>query len=295
MHVPAYPLCPAGSLCAAALLVSALLAPLSASAQTAPEPARAPAESDAPKDIAWQPVPEEMVDALLRAARVSKRDVLIDLGSGDGRFPIAAAKFGARAIGVEADAEMIAISRKRASEAGLGDRVEFKQGDLFAADLAPATVISVHLESQHKAKLRAKLLGLRPGTRIVGYQHGIEDWEPDELIDGADRKDPKGMIWIVPANAAGTWRVRLAEGRAPRDFDVVLAQRHQRLTGEVRIAGQPNEAVRNGVLRGDRLSFFLPSEPSERLFFAQVYGEVMTGVVTDGVRSVRFRGDRVGK
>ncbi|MFN0300207.1 MAG: SAM-dependent methyltransferase [Burkholderiales bacterium] len=253
----------------------------------------AAAEADTAKDVTWLPTPEEMVDALLRTARVSRRDVVIDLGSGDGRIPIAAAvKFGAQGIGIEFDPELIAASRKRADELGVADRVEFRQADLFDADISKATVVTLFLAEAHSAKLRPKLLKLKPGTRIASYKHGIPDWEPDEVVTIGDHK---GMLWVVPTNVAGSWRLRLTEGRGARDLSVTLAQRYQRVEGDVKGAGASTELVKQGIVRGDRLSFLLAGESGDRSFFAQVVGEVMSGTVSDGVRGVRFRADRVTK
>lgn len=250
-------------------------------------------EAETAKDITWLPTPDEMVDALLRTARVSKRDLVIDLGSGDGRIPIAAAaKFGAHGIGIEFDPELIAASRKRADELGVADRVEFRQEDLFDADISKATVVTLYLAEAHSTKLRAKLLKLKPGTRVASYKHGIPDWEPDEVVSVGDHK---GMLWVVPTNVAGSWRLRLTEGRGARDLSVTLLQRYQRVEGDVKGAGAATELVKQGIVRGDRLSFLLPGELGDRSFFAQVVGEVMTGTVSDGVRGVRFRADRVTK
>ena len=257
------------------------------------EPAQLAPEDSSAKDAGWLPTPDEMVDGLLRAARVSKRDLVIDLGSGDGRIPIAAAsKFGAHAIGIEFDAEMIAASRKRADEQGVAARVEFRQGDLFEADLSNATVVTMFLAETFNAKLRPRLLKLKPGTRVAAYKHGIPEWEPDEVVSVGEHK---GMIWIVPANVAGNWRLRLTEGRGVRDLAITLTQRYQRVEGDVKVAGVATELVRQGIVRGDRFSFLVSGESGDRSFFAQVVGEVMSGTVSDGVRSVRFRADRVGK
>ena len=274
------------------LAAAAIIGPI-AFTQAKEESARAGAEGDGAMDAAWLPMPEEMVDALLRTARVSKRDVVIDLGSGDGRIPLAAAaKYGANSIGIEFDAEMIAASRKRADEQGMAGRVEFRQADWYDADLSKATVVTMFLTEAQNAKLRPKLLKLKPGTRVAAYKHGIPEWEPDEIVSIGEHK---GMLWVVPVNVAGNWRLHLTEGRGVRDLAVALTQRYQRVEGDVKGVGLATELVRQGIVRGDRFSFLLPGELGDRSFFAQVVGEVMTGTVSDGVRSVRFRADRVGK
>jgi Methyltransferase domain len=251
------------------------------------------AATDGAKDAAWLPTPDEMVDALLRAARVSKRDLVVDLGSGDGRIPVtAAAKFGAEGLGIESDPEMIAASRKRAEEQGVSQRVEFRQADVFEADLSKATVVTLHLAELYGVKLRSKLLALKPGTRIAAYKHGIPNWEPDEIVTVGEHR---GMLWVVPIDVAGTWRLHMTEGRGARNFTLTLTQRFQRIEGDLRAPATATEQVKQGVVRGDRLSFLLPGESGYRSFFAQVVGEVMSGTASDGVRSVRFRADRTGK
>jgi SAM-dependent methyltransferase len=275
-------------LCAAFLLaVASLVSPAFGEIETG-KPA-----ADGAKDAPWLAMPDEMVDALLRAARVVRRDLVVDLGAGDGRIPIAAAaKFGAQGLGIESDPEMIAASRKRAEEHGVSQRVEFRQGDPLEADLAKATVITIHLAEPNNVKLRAKLLGLKPGTRIASYRNGIPDWEPDETVTVGEHK---GMLWVVPIDAAGNWRLRMAEGRGIRDFTLTITQRYQRIDGDIRGAATATEQVKLGFVRGDRVSFLLPGESGDRSFFAQVIGEVMSGTLSDGVRSVRFRADRTGR
>lgn len=242
---------------------------------------------------------DAMIEALFTAARVSKRDLVLVLGSGEGRIPIVAAtKFGARAIGVERDAQRVEAARKRAIEANTGDRVIFRTGDPMQVALDDATVLFALLAPVPLAQMRPRLQALRPGTRILGYEAGIETWEPDETItldEAPDDKDAKGMLWIVPARVAGVWQLKLAEGRAPHDLTLALRQRFQRVEGDVRAAGVQDESVKNAVMRGDRLSFLLPGEAGERAFYALVRGNTMTGVATDGVRSVRFRADRAAK
>lgn len=280
----------------------ALMHPLRTFAQAIAEPAAANTDASAsdsksePKDAGPS---ESMIEALLTAARVSKRDLVLVLGSGDGRVPIVAAtKFGARAIGVEGNAQRVELSRKRALEAGAGERVMFRAGDPLQVALDEATVLFPMLAPVPLAQMRPRLQSLRPGTRILGYEVGIEAWEPDETItldEAPEDKDAKGMLWIVPARVAGVWQLKLTEGRAPHDLVVSLRQRFQRIEGDVRAAGVQDESIKNAVVRGDRLSFLLPGEAGERAFYALVRGNTMTGVATDGVRSVRFRADRAVK
>lgn len=267
-------------------------------AQAPAEPVPAIAE-DKPIEPKESGPSDAMIEALLTAARVSKRDLVLALGSGEGRIPIVAAtKFGARAIGVERDAQRVEVSRKRALEAGTGDRVIFRAGDPMQVALDDATVLFALLAPVPFAQMRPRLQSLRPGTRILGYEAGIEGWEPDETLtldDAPEEKDAKGMLWIVPARVAGMWQLKLAEGRAPHELTLSLRQRFQRVEGDVRAAGTQDESIKNAIVRGDRISFLLPGEAGERAFYALVRGNTMTGVATDGVRSVRFRADRSTK
>lgn len=283
----------------ALVLLCLLGQPLAARAQVLPDPAVIVEAGDVATEPKESGPSDAMIEALLNAARVSKRDVVIVLGSGEGRIPIvAAAKFGARAIGIERDVHRVDASRKRALEASAGDRVTFRAGDPMQAAIDEATVLFALLAPVPLAQMRPRLQSLRPGTRMLGYEVGIEGWEPDATIsldDAPEDKDARGMLWIVPARVAGVWQLKLAEGRAPHDLMVSLRQRFQRVDGEVRAAGIKDESITNAVVRGDRLSFLLPGEAGERAFYAQVRGNTMTGVATDGVRSVRFRADRAAK
>ena len=145
------------------------------------------AASQQPKrtpDIHFVPTPEEVVEAMLRLADVDKNDVVYDLGSGDGRIPIAAARrFGARAVGIDLDPKLVAEATRNAQDAGVGDRVRFIEGDIFEADISPATVVTLYLLTSINERLRPKLLNeLRPGTRIVSHQFRMGDWQPDREI-----------------------------------------------------------------------------------------------------------------
>lgn len=287
-----------GALATLALLCLLSQAP-ALRAQTAPDPGVITAANESetgPKELGPS---DAMIEALLNAARVSKRDLVVVLGSGEGRIPlVAATKFGARAIGIERDTHRVDTSRKRAIEVSAGDRVTFRAGDPMQAAIDEATVLFALLAPVPLAQMRPRLQSLRPGTRVLGYEFGIEGWEPDQTItldDAPEDKDAKGMLWIVPARVAGVWQLKLAEGRAPHDLMVSLRQRFQRVEGDVRAAGTKDEAITNAIVRGDRLSFLLPGEAGERAFYALVRGNTMTGVATDGVRSVRFRADRAAK
>ena len=160
------------------------------------------------KDVIFVPTPPQVVDEMLALAKLERGERLIDLGSGDGRIVISAAKRGARALGIEIDPELIETSRANAEQAGLGERAEFRNANIFETDLTEADVITMYLLPSLNMRLRPSLLELEPGTRIVAHAFDMEDWKPDQqkVVAGRDV-----YLWIVPARVAGSWT--LAEGK----------------------------------------------------------------------------------
>jgi len=217
--------------------------------------AQAPGESYRPtpgqpgKDVVWIPSPDATVEKMLDMAGVTPRDYVVDLGSGDGRNVIAAAKRGARALGVEYNPDLVALARRAAVAAGVSDKAGFVQGDMFAADVSRATVLILFLIPDNLRKLAPKFLGLKPGTRIVTNTYEIGGgWEPD----GTDRTAPctswcVAFLYVVPAQAAGAWR--LADG----DW-LMLEQSFQRISGTLEIDGI-DLPVEEGWLRGNEIAF----------------------------------------
>jgi SAM-dependent methyltransferase len=215
------------------------------------------------KDVVWVPTSDALVQKMLDMAKVTADDYLIDLGSGDGRTVIAAARRGATAVGIEFNPDMVALSRKNAEEAKLGSKARFVQGDLFQADLSKATVITMFLLPRINLQLRPTLLELRPGTRIVSNSFNMGEWEPDETdtVTGDDcRSWCNALFWVVPAQVDGTWQ--LPEGA------LVLTQMFQRVNGT--LAGTP---ITDATLRADRLTFRVGSTT----YSATVNGDTMTG------------------
>lgn len=203
------------------------------------------------KDVVWLPTPEALTQKMLDLARVTPTDTVLDLGSGDGRLVIAAARRGARARGVEYTTSLVDYARLAAQQAGVADRAQFEKADLFETDLSWATVITLFLGPELNARLLPKLLALKPGTRIVSNTHPIADWPADEKIESTD--DPKSVyyrtarLWIVPARVAGRWR--MSEGG-----ELVLAQRYQSVTGNLRMPGG-NHPIARFSLRGASVEF----------------------------------------
>lgn len=213
------------------------------SAQTAGKPYQ-PTVGQPGKDVVWVPSPEEMVERALDLAAVTPNDYVIDLGSGDGRNVISAAKRGARALGVEYNPDLVQLSKENAAKAGVADRATFIQGDMFEADISKATVMALFLLPDNLKKLRDKLFNLRPGTRIVANTFGIEGWSADETRQYEDGCSSwcTIMLWIVPAKVGGTWK--MASG------DLTLTQDFQTFSGT--LGATP---IENGRLRGSEISF----------------------------------------
>lgn len=265
--------------CVRLLLCASLLAPPGFAAAQDPGPVHA-----AP----YVPSPLSTVDEMLRLAQVGSRDIVYDLGAGDGRVVIAAAaKFGARGVGVELDGALVALARERASRAGVAHRVRFVQQDLFKTDLREATVVALYLSPNFNLQLRPALLALAPGTRIVSHSSGMGDWRPDRST--AIRKDV--LLWVVPAKVAGRWHARLGAGSRTRDIELEFAQRYQEISASARLEGAPAQ-VWEARLEGERLSFVLVehygTEREAGLYFeGRVAGQVIEGSVARGVGSAR--------
>lgn len=197
------------------------------------------------KDVVWVPSPVETVEKMLDMAKVTPSDFVVDLGSGDGRNVIAAAKRGARALGVEFNPDMVALSARNAAAAGVAERARFVQGDMFAADFSNASVLALFLLPSNMAKLRDKFIALTPGTRIVANTFGIDDWTPDETftIDNCTSWCTV-MLYVVPARVEGTWRTA--------DGTLTLTQAYQMVSGTLVTSG--GSTAVSGRLNGTALS-----------------------------------------
>jgi SAM-dependent methyltransferase len=212
---------------------------------------------------------------MLVMAQVGPGDFVVDLGAGDGRTVIAAAqRFGARALGIEYDAKLVAHARRRVARAGLAAaRARIVQGDIYAADFSAATVVTLYLMPAINRRLRPILLAMRPGTRVVSHQFAMDDWQPDETSHlGAHT----AHLWIVPAQVAGTWQLALQGGSA---VELAFDQKYQRIAGTVRY-GAIQAGLREAHLRGDSLRFRLvdPSGATHD-FTGRVSGDRMSGTV----------------
>ena len=201
------------------------------------------------KDVIWVPTPIELVNKMLEIAEVTSKDFVIDLGSGDGRTVIAAAKLGARAIGIEFNPDMVELSKKNAEKAGVSEKTKFLQGDLFEADLSQATVITMFLLPDINLKLRPRLLDLKPGTRIVSNTFTMGEWEPDYEVTTEDNSMDSwytALMWIIPAKVEGTWKIEGGE--------LILRQEFQMLYGTFKSDNKTSN-ISDGRLKGDIITF----------------------------------------
>jgi SAM-dependent methyltransferase len=226
----------------AALLFVAAVPPATAQTQKPFEPV----VGQAGKDVVWVPTPAELVEKMLDMAKVTPQDIVMDLGSGDGRNIIAAAKRGATAIGVEFNPDMVALSNRLAKEAGVAGKATFVEGDMFAADISKASVMALFLLPDNLSKLRDKFYNLRPGSRLVLNTFAIPEWEADvsETIQGDCMSWCTSLLYFVPAKVAGTWKT-------PQG-DLTLTQTFQNVTGTLSNGGK-NVAV-SGKLRGEQIT-----------------------------------------
>ena len=248
------------------------IGPASALAQTPQEPYR-PTEGQPGKDVVWIPTPDAMVVKMLDFAKVTTRDYVIDLGSGDGRNVIAAARRGARALGVEFNPDLVELSRRAAATAGVAEKARFVQGDMYEADISQATVMILFLITENLRKLTPRLLDLRPGTRIVSNSFDIPGWRADatDNLGGDCIVWCSAFLYIVPAKIAGTWRLPQGE--------LALTQSFQMISGTLNAGGR-SLPIENGRLRGNQIEFTAGGTS----YTGRVNGDAMKGDVKGGAK-----------
>jgi len=252
-----------------------------------------PQVGQAGKDVIWVPTPDALVDRMLRMAQVTPDDFVVDLGSGDGKIVIAAARdFKARSLGVEFNPDMVALSRRNAETQGVSSRARFDQGDIFTYDFTAATVVTMYLLPGLNLKLRPQLLRMRPGTRLVTHQFTMGSWEPDDSTTVENRP---GYLWIVPAAVGGTWKLTTTDSRGSRESSVAFNQVFQQVTGTSRMPNMDGR-LRATRLNGDRLAFEAMDDRGVlRSYLGRVSGDRIDGLTqsADGVNG-SFVATRVG-
>jgi SAM-dependent methyltransferase len=239
------------------------------------------------KDVIWMPTGGELVTLMLKTAKVAPNDLVYDLGAGDGKIAIAAAKeFGARSIGIEFNPDMAAFAQRNAVRAGVGDRVKIINGDIFKEDFSKATVVTLYLLPDLNLKLRPILLKMKPGTRVVSHAFTMGDWEADQEIEAGQR----GYFWIVPANVAGDWVI---DGIETQNKVVLnLVQRYQRIGGSLTVGGKA-QPILNPSLEGDKLSFGYIDRNNNlhnvklTVNGSQLKGEGKGGYLTNSITGIR--------
>jgi SAM-dependent methyltransferase len=223
------------------------------------------------KDVVWVPTPQLLVEKMLEMAKVSPEDFVMDLGSGDGRLVITAAKRGARALGVEYNPDMVELSKQNANKEGVSGKADFIQADLFEVDLSKATVITLFLTTHLNLRLRPKLLELKPGTRIVSNTFTMEDWVADEsfMIEDDCYSWCNALLWIVPAKVQGTWKLQQGELTLNQEFQVV--------SGTLK-NGRESSGLTGGRMKGNEISFTIKGTE----YTGIVNGNTISGTMKSG-------------
>lgn len=250
-----------------------LLAPLAVQAQPVQAtkdpsavPDYVPRSGQPGKDVVWVPTQQILIDRMFQMARLTKDDYLIDLGSGDGRTVISAAKRGVRALGIEYNPDLVTLSKRTAEAEGVTDKARFVEGDIFETNFSDATVLTLFLLPELNLKLRPMILNMKPGTRVVSNTFMMDDWEPDETAVVAENCSSycRAYHWVVPAKVAGTWRLG--------DGELKLAQSFQKLSGTLTVAGKA-QPISDARMKGGEISF----TAGGRSYTGRVENDRMTG------------------
>lgn len=247
-----------------------------------------PSVGQSGKDVIWVPTNDAVADAMLKMANVKPGDLVYDLGSGDGKIAIAAAKnFGATAVGIEYNKDMADLATRNAARAGVSDKVKIINGDIFVEDFSKATVLTMYLLPDLNLKLRPTILKMAPGTRVVTNSFHMGDWEADALIGNGYTQ---GYYWVVPGNAAGKWTIKGIEGSKSAVLD--LSQRYQRVGGTLSIDGKA-QPILGSSLVGNRLKFsFIDMSGQSRNVDVTLKGNAFAGNVLENSPLYEITGTR---
>jgi hypothetical protein len=235
-------------------------------AQAQPATEYQPGVGQEGKDVVWVPTNQALVDKMLDMAKITSKDFLIDLGSGDGRTVITAAKRGAKAIGIEYNPDMVELSKRNAAKEGVADKVTFLKADIFESDFSQATVVTLFLLPHLNVRLRPTILAMKPGVRVVSNTFDMGDWTPEERfqISGDCLSHCTALFWIVPAKVQGKWKM-------PRG-EMVLEQKYQMLSGTAKLRKESTE-ISEGKLTGDQIAFTV----GKTRYTGRVKGNVIEG------------------
>lgn len=276
----------------AATLVASLSVATSFAQGTAPskigDEKYKPSVGQSGKDVIWVPTSDAVADAMLKMANVKPGDLVYDLGSGDGKIAIAAAKnFGATAVGIEYNKDMAELATRNAARAGVSDKVKIINGDIFVEDFSKANVLTMYLLPDLNLKLRPTILKMAPGTRVVTNSFHMGDWEPDALIGNGYTQ---GYYWVVPGNAAGKWTLKGIEGSKSASLDIT--QRYQRVGGTLTVDGK-SQPILGPTLVGNRLKFnFIDHSGQSRVLDVTLNGNNFAGNVLENSPLYEVTGTR---
>ena len=261
---------------------------LSEAAQRKCKHLRQPTTGQPGKDVVWMPTTDALTTRMLELAKTTKDDRVFDLGAGDGRIPIAAAKdFGATAVGVEYDADLVKLAQCLVEAEAVADKVKIVHADAFEFDFTSASVVTLYLLPELNLRLRPKLLAMTPGTRVVSHSWLMDDWEPDDQTsaDGAD-----AYLWIVPANVAGTWTFVRSDGG--ERFTVQLSQSFQHITGRI-ASGDSSKPLWRSRVRGNQIEFAYAADSSITTVVGTVSRDKIEAKVTRNGNVSEYQGKRL--
>ncbi len=234
-----------------------------------------PQVGQAGKDVVWVPTPDEIVQRMLRMAKVTPQDTVYDLGAGDGKIAIAAGKMGATAVGIEYNPDLAKLAQCYVQSENLAGKARIIQGDVFKEDFSKATVVTMYLLPELNLKLRPIILDMKPGTRVTSHQFTMGDWEADETAEVDYRT---AYLWIVPAKVQGTWTLR-EQGPGNAQYTVNLTQKFQKITGDV-ATGSAKQPLVGATVRGEEIRFaFNDDKGVTRTLTGTVRGNELTGML----------------
>ena len=260
----------------------ALVGALSGAAIAQPASSFEPTVGQQGKDVVWVPSPQALVDRMLELAKVTPSDFLMDLGSGDGRTVITAAKRGVNALGIEYNPDMVELSKRNAEKEGVSAKAQFMKADLFETDFSKATVITMFLLPDINRRLRPKILDMKPGTRIVSNTFDMGDWQPDQTQEagGECRSYCRALFWIVPAKVDGVWKT-------PQG-DLKIDQKYQKFIGSLTGAGNVVATITDGKLVADAISFTAAGVE----YTGKVVGDTIEGTAKAASGATPFKATR---